>query len=189
MIGRSYFFVDLSGTSTYGNPTMISGELYIKRAVRIANSHPDSDWKTVAITMLALGDYYMYERNAQRGVATYRDIWELLSEGDVQQDFRREQLEQVIILRQRGLPRYLPGSGPDGEKAFDSTVLQGTVAMTYDVSTRGRAFNIKLVEAQPPEFQDMQKLMQREIHRRIFRPRRINGAVIDTQLFLSPARS
>jgi len=181
MIGRSFFFVDFSGTSTYGESTMISGELYIKRAVRIANSHPDSDWNTVAIAMLALGDFYMYDRNAQRAQATYRDIWELLSESDVQQDFRREQLEQVMTLRQRNLPRYLPSSGSEEKTATEAAVLQGTVAITYDVSTRGRAYNIKLVEAQPPEFQDMQKLVQREIQRRIFRPRFENAeAVVST---------
>lgn len=179
-IGRSFFFVDFSGSSTYGGPSVRSGELYIKRAVRIANNHPDSDWLTIAVSMLALGDFYMYDRNSQRGRAAYQDIWELLSEGDAQLDFRREQLEKVVTLRQRILPKYLPGSDSEEKTASDPTVLQGTVSMTYDVSIRGRAFNIKLVEARPPEFREMQKLVQREIRRRIYRPRFENAEVVES---------
>ncbi len=181
LIGRSYFFVDYSGTSTYGAPTMVSGELYIKRAVRIANKHSDAGWKTLVVAKLALGDFYMYDKNSQRARGVYKEIWELLSEDDARLDFRRDQLEEVVTLRQRTLPRYLPGSNADGKAAADPTVLQATVAMTYDVSTHGRAFNIKLVEANPPEFQEMQKLVQREIRRRIFRPRFENAeAVVST---------
>lgn len=185
LLGRSFFFIDFSGTSTYRAPTMVSGELYIKRAVRIANKHSDSDWKTLVVAKLALGDFYMYDRNSQRARAVYREIWNLLSEDDARLDFRQEQLEEVVILRQRNLPQYLPDSNADGKAATDSTVLQGTVSMTYDVSTHGRAFNIKLVEANPPEFQEMQKLVQREIRRRIFRPRFENAeAVVSTSQLL-----
>jgi tetratricopeptide (TPR) repeat protein len=178
LLGKSFFFVDLSGTSTYGQSSFSSGELYFKRAVRIATDSPDTTWQIVARANLALGDYYMFDNNPQRGRAVYKDVWELLSEEEARLDFRREALEQVVILRQRELPRYLPDSDSGGKPQTDNAILQGTVRMSYDVSTRGRAADVILVEAEPPEFTSMQKFMQREIRRRIFRPRFENAEVV-----------
>jgi hypothetical protein len=53
----------------------------------------------------------------------------------------------------------------------DDPLLQGRVVMTYVVSTRGRAEELKMVEAQPAEFTKMQSYVQREMRRRIYRPR------------------
>lgn len=178
LLGKSFFFVDLSGTSTYGGSSFASGEIYFKRAVRIAKESPDSTWRIVARANLALGDYYMFDNNPQRGRAVYKGVWELLSEEEERLDFRREELEQVVTLRQRSLPKYLPDSGPEDEQRSNNTILQGTVRMSYDVSTRGRAADVILVEAEPPEFTSMQKFVQREIRRRIFRPRLEDSEVV-----------
>ncbi len=178
LLGKSFFFIDLSGTSTFGESSFASGEIYFKRAVRIATESPDSTWQILARANLALGDYYMFDNNPQRGRAVYKGVWELLSEEEERLDFRREELEKVVTLRQRKLPKYLPDSGPEGEPGTDNTVLQGTVRMSYDVSTRGRAADVILVEAEPPEFTTMQKFVQREIRRRIFRPRLENAEVV-----------
>ena len=43
-LGESYFFVDTSESSTYQVATAASGEMYFKRAVRIAGENPDADW-------------------------------------------------------------------------------------------------------------------------------------------------
>ena len=45
---------------------------------------------------------------------------------------------------------------------------------------RGRAANVKLVEAQPPEFESMIRTVQREVRRRFYRPRMVDGQVVAT---------
>ena len=52
--------------------------------------------------------------------------------------------------------------------------------MTYDVSARGRAANMRIVEAHPREFIDMQLNVQRELRRRVYRPRYENAEAADS---------
>ena len=58
--------------------------------------------------------------------------------------------------------------------------------MKYDVSNRGRAANLKIVEAHPREFVEMQVQVQRELRRRIFRPQFEDAQAVSTddQIFV-----
>ena len=50
-------------------------------------------------------------------------------------------------------------------------VGEGHIIVSYDVNTRGRVSALKIVEATPAEFDDMRRLVQREMRTRVFRPR------------------
>jgi hypothetical protein len=69
------------------------------------------------------------------------------------------------------LPKYIGNAHPETAPSSGDPVLQGSISLTYDISVRGRASGIKLLEAYPPEFLEIQKTAQRELRRRIFRPR------------------
>ncbi len=192
LLGRSYFFIDTSGTQTLHDSNLSSGEIYFRRASRIATEHPGTNWEILTQASLALGDYYMYVNNPQRARQVYTAVWEMLSENvdgepdAAKLDVRREQLEQVVILKQNNLASYInkdESAAPDDGK---DPLLRGHVTISYEVSTRGRATDIKLVEAVPPEFESMVTHVQREIRRRVYRPRVADGEVVDTpdQLFL-----
>lgn len=169
-LGQSFFYLDTSGAQTYQQTALTTGEIYFKRAVRIAEEHPDSDWRQVAGTTLALGDYYMYQGSEQRARKVYEDVWDLLSEDEERLDFRREELEELVTLRERPIPQYVEGRTEDGDPLLDDTVRQGRITVTYVISNRGRATNIKLVEANPDSFTDMLRKVQRELRSRIYRP-------------------
>jgi tetratricopeptide (TPR) repeat protein len=181
MLGRSYFFLDTSGAVSYHDSSMASGEIYFRRATRIAEESPDTSWQVVAQANLALGDYYIYQSNPQRAARVYGDTWELLSQSEEGLMVRREQLERVIPLRQDKLPMYASSEKSDSVDEKSDPLLQGNVTINYDVSTRGRADSMKLVEARPSEFERMVNTVQREIRRRVFRPRLEEGEVVDTQ--------
>ena len=170
-LGESYFFVDVSGTLPYHEARMSTGEIHFRRAVRIASENPETNWQIEAKATLALGDYYMFEHNPQRGRQVYTDAWTLLSEDESRLDARYEQLEKIVVLRERPLPKYINAADSAGGVQSDDPLLQGHVRLSYEITTRGRADEIKLIEANPPEFVDMQRYVQREIRRRIFRPR------------------
>ena len=180
MLGRSYFYLDTSGAISFHDSTMTSGEIYFRRATRIATESPDSDWQIEAQANLALGDFYIYMGNSQRAARVYGETWELLSQSDEGLKVRRKQLEQVISLRQDKLPMYASSDKSASGDDKNDPLLQGNVTIKYDVSARGRAANMLLVEAQPPEFERMVNTVQREVRRRIFRPRLDEGAVVDT---------
>ena len=169
-LGLSFFYVDTSGTQSYQSSTMTSGEIYFKRAARIAEEHPDSDWEVVASTTLALGDYYMFEGSEQRARKVYQDAWDLLSEDEERLNLRRKALEELVTLRERPIPQYIADPTGGSTSIVDGDVIQGRVAVTYVVSSSGRATDIKLLEAEPPEFTSMLRNVQREMRRRIYRP-------------------
>ena len=69
------------------------------------------------------------------------------------------------------LPQYIGNARPETAPSSGDPVLQGSISLIYDISVRGRASGVKLLEADPPEFLEIQKAAQRELRRRIFRPR------------------
>ena len=178
LLGQSFFSVDTSGSQSYQPASLSSGEIYFRRALRIAAESPEADWHIIADATLALGDYYMQAGESQRGREAYRSTWNLLSERDAQGqklERRRIELESVQPLRYNRLPEYIGDAQPSGIQEVDDPIRQGTITMSYTVTDRGRVTNLKLVEQQPAAFIDMQKDVSRELRRRIFRPRYENG--------------
>ncbi|MGA8205891.1 MAG: tetratricopeptide repeat protein [Woeseiaceae bacterium] len=189
LLGKSFFYYDTSGQPTsYQDAAMSTGEIYFKRAVRIAAESPDSNWRIVADTTLALGDNYMHDGNVQRARQVYASVWNMLSEDDDPDklEVRRDALESVHLLKAGLVPGYVGESDPNANPpSTDDPVRQGRVVVSYVVSTRGRATRLKLVEAEPPEFSDMQTNVEREVRRRLYRPRFDNADAVDSkkQLF------
>ena len=174
-LGTSYFFVDTSGTESYQDGRVSTGEIYFRRAARIAAEHPESNWQAVVQTALALGDYYTHIGNSQRGRQAYLDVWNLLSENDdpARLEVRREQLESIVSLNKNKLPEYIDPDDANADEGLqvNDPLLRGSVTITYEISPRGRTTALKLIEADPPEFTNMQRTIQRELRKRIYRPR------------------
>lgn len=174
-LGQSYFYIDTSGIDSYQDARMSTGEIYFKRATRVATDNPESNWQTIVHTSLALGDFHMRQGNAQRGRPLYEAVWALLSENDdpTRLDVRREQLESIFPLYKRELPEYVDAEDANApaELQDDDPLLRGSITMAYEITARGRTRELKLIEANPPEFTDMQRTMQRELRQRIYRPR------------------
>jgi len=171
LLGKSYFYMDTSGQQTYQTSMTSSAVVHLKRAVRIAAGHPDTNWQVVTITKLALGDHFMQVGNPQRATQIYRDTWELLSEDAARLDMRRKELERIVVLKMRRLSKYIDSEKPATAAGSEDPVLQGEISMSYNVSIRGRALDVKLIEAEPPEFVEMQKTVHRELRGRVYRPR------------------
>ena len=181
-LGQSFFYVDMSGLGTYQGASVTTGEIYLKRAVRITNENPSADWIQMADASLALGDYYIIGGNDQRARKIYKQTWGLLSEDDARLDYRRVQLEQLVALRERPIPRYVQSSNDITSSDSDSEerFFQGLITVTYDVSVRGRATNLKIIEATPPDFANMQRSVQREVRTRVYRPQFVESEPINS---------
>lgn len=179
-LGLSYFYLDLSGTRSYANTSMSTGEVHFKRALRIASENPKASWKLIADTSLALGDYYMYLGNELRADKIYKATWKDLSRTAERRAYRAETLEQPDLLREGSIPEYL--NPPSGAPAAGQDVpyAVGTVTVAYDISASGRAANVEVIETQPQAFPQMQRLVQRELRARIYRPRYAEGQPVPT---------
>ena len=172
-LGESYFYVDTSDSQSFQSGSIASGEMYFKRAVRIAEENPESNWIVKANTRIALGDYYNFRSDAGRARKSYRQAWELLSEDEDNERLaaRRTALESVTVLNEENIPRFTGGATRADQANENDQLREGRVIFSYDVTTRGRVNNLRIVEMSPPEFDDMVRTVQRELRTRIFRPR------------------
>lgn len=179
-LGESYFYVDMSDETTFQPATVASGEIYFKRALNIAEEHPEADWRDMADAMIALGDYYNFRLDLGRSRKTYRDAWEFLSSGSERLNVRRNMLERVVTLHERPVPRYVGSATAQDEANADPGLREGRIVVSFDINTRGRVSNLTVIEAQPVEFEDIRDDVIREMRKRVYRPRHADGQAIET---------
>ncbi|HSN51466.1 MAG TPA: tetratricopeptide repeat protein [Woeseiaceae bacterium] len=169
-LGESYFYTDLHGEQgVYTDPA--TGEIYFKRALRIAESNPQSDWATATNSKLSLADYYLMQGNFARARKLYAEIWESLSDGEAKLLFRDETFGKAVPLNDRPIPEFASEAGPSPLGRPSEEFLQGSVTVSFSVTDRGRVIEIEPVEVVPGVFTDMEKLVHREIRGRLYRPR------------------
>jgi tetratricopeptide (TPR) repeat protein len=173
-LGRSYFFNDLHGEQAqYMNP--VTGEIYFKRALRIAESNPESNWRIENTARISLGDYYMMQGTHTRARKLYGEVWASLVDEEEKLAWRQETFADAVPLDERPLPEFIGVSEPPTVKGLGEDYNQGTITIRYSVSNRGRTVDMELVEAYPPEFTDMHRTVRRELRSRTYRPRFVDG--------------
>jgi tetratricopeptide (TPR) repeat protein len=177
-LGQSFYFVDMSQTATQQQGLVSSGELYFKRAARIAEASPDIGWRQLAETKLDLADHYIYVESHNRARKIYSEVWALLSADEEHLAARGELLGQPSVLVSSHLPTHV-GKEAAGRTSADQ-FQTGTIRVDYTVSSRGRVRNIR-TEALPPEFTDIQRMVHREIRRRVFRPQMTDGQLQESE--------
>ena len=169
-LGESYFYTDLHGEQgLQHNPA--TGEIYFKRALRIAESSPKADWTTVTNSRLSLADYYMMQGNVPRARKIYRQVWESLSDDEPKLLIRDQIFNSAVPLIDRPIPEFASEAGPSPLGRPSEEFLQGSVTLSFSVTDRGRVIEIQPVEVVPGVFTDMEKLVHREIRSRLYRPR------------------
>lgn len=180
--GRSFAHPDLTGGSEFQQTNITTGEIYFKRALRISEESPESDWKLRANAHLALGDYYMHINNASRSRKAYVAAWEMLSENEADEalEFRRNMLERAVLLEERQLPKYVSTRQDQRAAIAADQFLKATLKVSYAVSPRGRVSSLKIVEADPPDFTEMHRVIQRLLRARTYRPRYENAEPVET---------
>lgn len=179
-LGESHFKVSDMISDSSRNSTILNGEIYFKRAVRIAEEQPEPDWHLLAKTKLALADYYNYREDYGRSRRTYAEVWELLSQGEAQLALRHETLETVHALNEDPLPKYRGGATLADIQTADKGIREGSVIVAYDVSSRGRIDNLEVIESKPEELEEIRQIVVREVRNLIFRPRFENGEPVET---------
>ncbi len=174
-LGESFYFVDLNMASPQQQGLISSGEMYFKRAARIAEKSEDMDWQESTTSRIALGDYYTFIEAQNRSRSIYRETWEYLSTGEDRIAYRSALFSDPVAIREEPLPLVSEGSAIR-EADFDE-MLTGKIIVNYSVSPRGRVKDIR-TEAIPAEFTSLQRMVHREVRRRVFRPRVVDGAPV-----------
>jgi tetratricopeptide (TPR) repeat protein len=176
-LGESFYFIDLTMATPQQQGLVSTGEMYFKRAARIAEKSEDLDWRQRAKAQIVLADYYIYIDSQNRARKRYKQVWEFLSTDNEHLAQRNAWFNDPSAIRAEILPT-VAGKAAPGNPARDD-ILSGKIVVDYTVSARGRVRNLR-TEAFPPEFTDMQRVVHREIRRRIHRPRVIDGVPVQS---------
>ncbi len=182
-LGKSYLYVGFADTPYVESASVSSGEVYLKRAIRVAESNEEAGWQVLSDTMLELGDYYVMSARPNRGERVYEEIWEYLTEtGDPDAIARRDAvLATPVVLQDAAPPRvYGQDLGP-GVSGAPPGFETGTAVFRYRVSIRGRPVNIELMEADPRGLDTMYTQISRELRKMVYRPALADGQVVITE--------
>lgn len=176
-LGESFYFIDVKMATPQQQGLVATGEMYFKRAVRIAEKSKDFGWRDLVETKIALADYYTFTEAQNRARKIYKEVWSFLSTDEEKLAVRNAMFADPVAIRTERLPEYAGGIKNNNSSRND--LIAGKVIVNYTVSTRGRVRELK-TEIIPPEFADMQKMVHREVRRRIFRPRLADGIPVES---------
>ena len=179
-LAKAYLYVgDYDREYTREN-TLTSGEIFVKRAKRIAEEHPDATWEIQENTYLQLADFYIYSGKPGKAQRAYVETWDLLSEDDERLNNRYNHLETLVLLQGIYPPKYF-GVDEDSDVAGDDEQFeQGKIVTKFKVDVRGRAMKFEIIESYPPGIEEMEKDLLREMRRLIYRPRLEDRMVVET---------
>ena len=179
-LGHSYFSVDTSQSASYQSVTASTGAIYLKRAVRIAEENPDSDWILLSKAKLAIGDYYIFRSEQSRARKAYVDAWNILSAEPDRLAERHATLEQITPLTSDPIPKFVGKATRADRQMQNSSLREGRIIATYGVSSRGRVIELKIIETTPVDYDNLRRLVHRRIRSQVFRPRHEDGLAVDT---------
>jgi hypothetical protein len=179
-LGKSYLFITPVEYDMQPEVSVSSGESYLRRATRIAEENPESTWHVLQQTLLALGDYYVLSGRPNRASRTFKELWLMLSADEERLKDRYENLEKLNLLQNVYPPKYYRSEAIDEQFPDEEDYETGTVSFVFTVGVSGRIINLKHVETQPPEFEDMQERVRRNLRHIVYRPRIAEGNLVIT---------
>jgi hypothetical protein len=179
-LGRSYLYITPAEFDMQPEISVASGESYLRRASRIAEVNPESNWQIVEATMLALGDYYVLSGRPNRASKIYSDLWGILSEDETKLGARREHLEQLNVLQDIYPPKFFRPESVEQRFPREDEFETGSVSFGFTIDSSGRPTNIMHIETLPPEFEEMRDRVGRNIRHLVYRPRIVDGKMVET---------
>lgn len=179
-LGHSYLFISYDETNYGAQPSVATGEVYLKRAMRIAEKNPQAEWTDLAGTKISLADFYILSGKPARAERLYSEAWDIYSEDESRLAARVEELQTLPIIRDIALPKVHgvdtlvpPVRRPDG---FET----GSLIFQYTVTSRGTPSRIELIDAEPAGLEDMERTVVRELRGILHRPRIVDGEATAT---------
>ncbi len=180
-LANAFLYVSELDREYHRDSTLTTGEIYAKRAKRIAEEHPDATWTIKEDTFLSLADFYIFSDKAAKAKRAYQDTWDLLSEDESRLVNRYDHLESTVLLQDIYPPKYYDIDEDSERIDQDEEFQRGKIVTKFMISIRGRARNFEIIESHPPGLVDMEKDVLREMRRLLYRPRLEDREVVETQ--------
>jgi len=158
----------------FGDPG--GGANALKKAVSIIDSHPHPDYRLRAVVLINLGDLYASVGKSSSADERYAEAWQNLSRDDELLDLRDHYF--LVPVRLTGRAFSTLKDAPDTRGKPADALKSGHVLVSYNVTSRGRVKDVKVIESEPPGI--MEKALVSALSRSVFRPRREDGVAVDT---------
>lgn len=153
-------------------PTTQTGETFLKKALKIAESNPDAGPELLEECVLSLGDYYMLLRNNGMARAEYRRAWDLMSSGPDALERRKQRLEIATPLRRPAMGVHVDFAyGWKLDDIDTENLRDGHITARYSVTRRGRVTDVELIESEPSNLAKMETRVRWGVRGFFFRPR------------------
>ena len=144
----------------------------LKKALQRLEDDPDNHFRLKLEVLLDLGDTYFSYGKVQSGIQAYQECWGLIEEDSSLKTEIENRFSEPVKVRNIRIPRiYSPGDEP----LENGYYKQGYISIRFDIDTRGRARNIKIIESDPDGLLD--KEAELAIKRSVYRPVHIEGEI------------
>jgi tetratricopeptide (TPR) repeat protein len=146
----------------------------LKKALDIVDAQSEPDMAQRAKIQIALGDLYTRQGKIETSEIHYTEAWQDLSRDDEYLGQRDEYFSEPVRVSGGTFSRIEFNSrGKPAESLKDGFVL-----ISYTVTSKGRASDIKVIESEPAGLMDGS--MVSTYKRSYFRPRRVDGNPVIT---------
>ena len=177
-LGKSYLYTEPYDPEFQTYQPATGGEVYLKRALRIAEDHEESNWEIMRDALLALGDFYTLAAIPNRARRTYIEAWELLSLDEERLPSRRQSLQTTLVLQSITPPKYFNSERTDDGTHAPDSFEKGNIVVGFTVTDYGHTSKIAVIEAQPPGLERMERTVLREVRDLRYRPRIVDGHTV-----------
>jgi tetratricopeptide (TPR) repeat protein len=144
----------------------------LKKALAIIDSQPEPDLLERAKILVSLGDLYTRQGKFESSESNYAEAWRDLSRDNKYLDQRDEYFAQPVRVSGGTFSRIEFNS----RGKPDSSLKDGFVLISYTVTEKGRAKQIKVIESEPPGLMDGSIISTYK--RSSYRPRRVEGDAV-----------
>lgn len=157
----------------------------LQRALKIAEANPVEAADQVVAILIEMGDWHMiYRRNSDTGIELYREAWHRIAQGPGGAAAANEtfaQPERLFFLDTAAPPGR--GSMSYRTTLYSSTSAppEGQVTLQLDVTAKGTAENVIVVESGTEDPQGRAAVEARAVADAMFRPRIVDGEAVDAR--------
>lgn len=160
----------------YRSVTTSAAEKHLKRALRIAENSPEDNWETRKDCLLSIADFYTLFDMKGRARRYYAAAWDLLSSDGMSGVDPTKYFEAPVPLAQPKPDSYANFEhNPNRQNMGPDDYLEGEMTVEFTVDDRGRTDDLRVVEADPPNFLAMENRVRNAVEEFVYRPRYVDG--------------